>query len=67
VVYKDPSEDQGEYSVSFRAISGTKDVSELARRLDGGGHKAAAGGHIEAKDMSEAIEKVKRVIAESSL
>lgn len=67
VVYKDPSEGQGEYSVSFRAINGTKDVSELARRLDGGGHKAAAGGHVEAKDTGEAIEKVKGVIAESSL
>lgn len=63
VVYKDPSEDKGEYSVSFRAISGTKDVSELARRLDGGGHKAAAGGHTEAEDISEAVEKVKKAIA----
>jgi len=63
VVYKDPSSAVDEYSVSFRAINGTKDVSELARKLSGGGHKAAAGGHIQANSVKDATEKVKQLIS----
>jgi phosphoesterase RecJ-like protein len=62
VVYKYPSEMENEYSVSFRAINGTKDVAELARKLSGGGHKAAAGGRVEAGSVSGAIQKVKQII-----
>jgi nanoRNase/pAp phosphatase (c-di-AMP/oligoRNAs hydrolase) len=53
---------ENEYSVSFRAINGTKDVAELARKLSGGGHKAAAGGRVEAGSVSGAIQKVKQII-----
>jgi phosphoesterase RecJ-like protein len=67
VVYKDPSETEGEYSVSFRAINGTKDVSELARKLSGGGHKAAAGGHVNASSIRGAIASVKAMISDTSI
>jgi nanoRNase/pAp phosphatase (c-di-AMP/oligoRNAs hydrolase) len=64
VVYKFPSESQDEYSVSFRSINGTKDVFVLARKFDGGGHKAAAGGHINASNVNDAVAKVKGVISD---
>lgn len=67
VVYKYPSETQDEYSVSFRAINGTKDVFALARKLDGGGHKAAAGGRINASDVNDAVAKVKTMISNDSI
>lgn len=63
VVYRDTAEEKKIYSVSFRAIDGTKDVAALARKLEGGGHKAAAGGHTEASNVDEAIEKVKQLIS----
>jgi phosphoesterase RecJ-like protein len=51
------------FNISFRAASGTGfNVREIAAKLGGGGHIAAAGAQIEAKDILEAIEKVKRVI-----
>lgn len=67
VVYKDPSEPDNEYSVSFRAINGTKDVSELARKLSGGGHKAAAGGRVNAGNVQDAITHVKATISGDSI
>jgi bifunctional oligoribonuclease and PAP phosphatase NrnA len=53
------------YSVSFRALMGTKDVAKIAAGLGGGGHKPAAGAKFEASSVKEALEKVKIVIAQS--
>lgn len=44
-------------SVSFRARSGF-DVSEIAKEVGGGGHKAAAGAKIEGLPYQEAVNKV---------
>ncbi len=44
-------------SVSFRSRSGF-DVSELAKEVGGGGHKAAAGAKIEGLPFQEAVNKV---------
>jgi phosphoesterase RecJ-like protein len=65
-LYKEPVIGDGFYSVSFRAINGTKDVSVLAGKLDGGGHKAAAGGRVQAKNIEEAILKIQKVISQTS-
>ena len=54
------------YSVSFRAVSGTKDVSEIAARLGGGGHKPAAGAKFSAKNVEDALRKVRAAINGSS-
>lgn len=63
VVYKDVLAADSTYSISFRAISDTEDVSELARRLGGGGHKPAAGAKLKASSVEEAVDKVKTAIA----
>ncbi len=44
-------------SVSFRSRSDF-DVSEIAKKLEGGGHKAAAGARIEGLDFDAAVTKV---------
>jgi phosphoesterase RecJ-like protein len=49
--------EDGALSISFRSRSGF-DVSEVAKELDGGGHKAAAGARIEGLPFDEAVEKV---------
>jgi len=54
------------YGVSFRAQSGIRDVSEIARKLGGGGHKPAAGAKVKAKNVEEAIAMVKKAIAETN-
>lgn len=48
---------------SFRAKDDT-DVAELARKYDGGGHKAAAGFTVYA-DMEHSITRVKRTLTEA--
>jgi phosphoesterase RecJ-like protein len=59
VVYPEIAIDNKSYSVSFRAEAGAKDVSELAAKLNGGGHKEAAGAkNIEADSIKEAIAQV---------
>jgi phosphoesterase RecJ-like protein len=63
IVYKYPLLGDGFYSVSLRAINGTKDVSLIAAKMNGGGHKGAAGAKIEAKNIEEALHKVKEVIS----
>jgi phosphoesterase RecJ-like protein len=65
IVYEDVLAPEHTYSVSFRAISDTRDVSAIARRLGGGGHKPAAGAKIEASSVKEAMAAVKRAIEES--
>lgn len=49
--------ENGELSVSFRSRSDF-DVSEIAKEVGGGGHKAAAGAKIEGLSFEEAVEKV---------
>jgi phosphoesterase RecJ-like protein len=67
IVYKYPLFGDDFYSVSLRAVNGVKDVSAIARKMSGGGHKGAAGAKIQAGSVEEAIEKIKKVIAESGL
>ncbi len=62
VVYKDLLQGDNTYSVSFRSVADAKDVSEIARRLGGGGHKPAAGAKFEARSILEAIDKVQQAI-----
>ena len=50
------------YSVSLRAMSEAKDVSKIAVRLGGGGHKPAAGAKFEAKNIEDALNKVRQAI-----
>jgi phosphoesterase RecJ-like protein len=65
VVYKDLAASDSTYGVSLRAISGTKNVAEIASKLGGGGHIPAAGAKFEAGSIEEAINKVKEAISES--
>ncbi len=54
------------YSCSFRAVAGTKDVSLIAQKLNGGGHKGSAGSKFSAKTIEEALELVKQAIAQTA-
>lgn len=65
IVYRNILQGNNIYSASFRAVSGTKDVAQIAQKLGGGGHKPAAGAKFEAGSVQEAIDKVKQVIAGS--
>jgi phosphoesterase RecJ-like protein len=49
--------DDATLSISFRSRS-KFDVSEIAKEIGGGGHKAAAGARIEGLPFEEAVEKV---------
>lgn len=62
-VYMEMVGQRGFYGVSFRSVSGVKDVSKIAYMLGGGGHKAAAGAKFEASSVEAAIERVKAVIS----
>lgn len=62
IVYPELEAGPGWWGVSFRALSGAKDVASIANRLGGGGHKPAAGAKIEAKSVQEAIQKVQQAI-----
>ena len=64
IVYRDSLAPKDVYSVSFRAVSGGQDVSKIAGKLGGGGHKPAAGAKFEANSIEEAINKVQLVIME---
>lgn len=52
----------GQYRVSLRSESGGRDVSAIARRLGGGGHKPAAGATVPAQNVEAAIIAVKNAI-----
>jgi phosphoesterase RecJ-like protein len=65
VIYPDSLSGKNYWGVSFRSISGAKDVSAIARKLSGGGHKPAAGAKIKAQNTAQAIEKVKEAISQS--
>ncbi|MEK7561406.1 MAG: DHHA1 domain-containing protein [Patescibacteria group bacterium] len=62
IAYRNPIAGENMYSVSLRSQSEVKDVSALANKLGGGGHKPAAGAKIEAKSVEEAIQKVQEAI-----
>lgn len=64
IIYPELVAGPGWWGVSFRALSGGKDVASIANKLGGGGHKPAAGAKIEAKSVEDAIKKVKQAIAE---
>lgn len=51
------------YAVSLRSSDESVDVSRIANKLGGGGHKPAAGAKIEAKSVEEAIQKVQHAIS----
>jgi len=63
IVYRDMLADKRTYSVSFRSVSGVKDVSQIASKLKGGGHKPAAGAKIEAGSVNEALKMINEAIA----
>lgn len=65
IIYRNTLQGDNIYSASFRALSGAKDVSQIALKLGGGGHKPAAGAKFEANSVQQAINKVKQVISET--
>lgn len=54
----------GYVSGSFRAPGTMADVSEIAKMMNGGGHKKAAGFRIREKTMEEALQFAKQNIAQ---
>jgi phosphoesterase RecJ-like protein len=54
------------YGVSLRSNTGSIDVSRIAHKLGGGGHKAAAGAKFPADNVKQALEKVEKAIKNSS-
>jgi phosphoesterase RecJ-like protein len=65
VIYPDVASGKDCWGVSFRSLSGIKDVSAVARKLGGGGHKPAAGAKVEASSVQDALAKVKNAIETS--
>jgi len=66
VVYPDVLATNHTYSVSFRALADSMDVSKIAGELGGGGHKPAAGAKVEVNSVSEAVARVKAAIEKSA-
>lgn len=66
LVYPDPLEGKDYYSVSLRSAGEAMDVSEIARKLNGGGHKPAAGAKVQANNVEEAVNKVKEAINQNT-
>ena len=58
IVYKNTLQGDDIYSVSFRAVGDIKDVSAIASKLGGGGHKPAAGAKIQSSSVEEALALV---------
>lgn len=63
VVYPDAAAGSGCWGVSLRSVSGTIDVSAIARALGGGGHKPAAGAKIKASNIVDALNIVQKAIS----
>jgi phosphoesterase RecJ-like protein len=61
IVYQDPSL-PNTYKVSFRAITGAKDVRAIALILKGGGHVPAAAATLKATNISAALAQVRDAI-----
>jgi phosphoesterase RecJ-like protein len=49
---------KGQFRIQFRSRNRDYDVSALAQKLNGGGHKNAAGASVEAENIDEAIKKI---------
>lgn len=64
-IYNEYLSGENVYSARFRAIDGSQDVSLLAAKLGGGGHKGAAGAKFTAASVEEALEKVKEAISQN--
>lgn len=52
----------GRWKISFRANNGTREVVHIAKELNGGGHKYAAGAEVIADTKGEAIKKILEAI-----
>jgi len=65
IFYRDTRLGDSMYSISFRSAGGVPNVSEIASHLAGGGHKAAAGARVEAKNANDAMQKINEVIVRS--
>jgi bifunctional oligoribonuclease and PAP phosphatase NrnA len=66
VIYQEMEAGERNYAVSFRALSGVKDVSQIARQLGGGGHKPAAGAKFHANSVEDALSKVKSAVEKTT-
>lgn len=49
---------KGQFRIQFRSRNRDYDVSALAQKFNGGGHKNAAGASVEAENIDEAIKKI---------
>ena len=65
IVYPELASGANIYGASFRSLNGSPDVSELAAKLGGGGHKSAAGAKFEATSIEDALKKVEDIISDS--
>lgn len=66
LVYPGVTGGKKNYSASFRALNGIKDVAAIAAKLGGGGHTGAAGAKgIMASDAQSAVKFVESIIEES--
>jgi nanoRNase/pAp phosphatase (c-di-AMP/oligoRNAs hydrolase) len=63
IVYQNPLLGEDGYSVSLRSVGGIVDVSVIAKKLGGGGHKPAAAAEVHVKSIREALAKVESAIA----
>lgn len=59
------SKDGSKYRCSFRSLSTGVDTTVFTRKFGGGGHKAVSGCTVEASSVSEALDKVFKVIDEN--
>jgi phosphoesterase RecJ-like protein len=62
LVGKDPRLGENYYGITFRSLGGAVDVAAIAAKLEGGGHKAAAGARVQALNIQQAIDRVKQTI-----
>ena len=63
IIYPDVVTGAGHYCVSLRSVGGVVDVSAMAAKLGGGGHKPAAGVKIKATNIQEALKIIKDAIS----
>jgi phosphoesterase RecJ-like protein len=66
ITYRNILDGDNTYSVSLRSVGDAKDVSRVANKLDGGGHKPSAGGKVQAENVQEALNKIKAVITRTA-
>lgn len=62
IVFRNSLLEANMYSVSFRSTNGVVDVSQIAKKMSGGGHKPAAAGRVAAGSAKEAITQVQSII-----